>query len=102
MIRWCGLLFLVLVGLVLSYCHPALAQRVCGLRADILDTIRESHNEIVVAGGISEGGMLMEVLASESGTWTIISTTPQRVTCVLSSGYGWQHPIDIRSPFRNP
>jgi hypothetical protein len=39
---------------------------------------------------VTATGSLLEVLASPSGTWTIIVTIPNGPTCLVSSGEGWR------------
>lgn len=63
----------------------------CGARHSILTQLYMSHQEQPVAIGLTGNGNVVEVLASEGGkTWTIITTGPGGLTCVVQTGEHWQ------------
>ena len=39
--------------------------------------------------GLTESGAVLEVLASTVGSWTILITRPDGVSCVVTSGEAW-------------
>ncbi|MDP7547755.1 MAG: hypothetical protein QGF20_10715 [Alphaproteobacteria bacterium] len=39
---------------------------------------------------MSSNGTVVEVLASESGSWTIILTKPNGASCVVATGQAWE------------
>ena len=44
-----------------------------------------------MAVGVTNKGALVEVLTSaDGGTWTIIVTTPQGMSCLVAAGEGWR------------
>lgn len=63
----------------------------CNARQVILDTLASKYQERPVNMGITSNGGLLEVLASPSGSWTIIVTIPGGPTCMVSSGEGWRN-----------
>jgi len=67
----------------------ATAQVVCGKRAEILAGFAMAYHEVQSAIGITEGGGLIEVLVSPSGTWTMVVTKPGGLTCVIGTGRDW-------------
>ncbi len=70
---------------------PALAQQQCTERDKVLKRLASKYQEVPVAMGISTAGGLVEVLTSEkTGTWTIIVTNPQGISCLVASGEGWR------------
>ena len=70
---------------------PATASRpYCGPRQALLESLARSHDERPVSLGVTSGGALLEVLASPTGSWTILVTIPGGPTCMVSSGQGWR------------
>ena len=71
---------------------PALAQlQACYPRATLLSHLAKKYQEAPIAGGITNQGGLVEVLADpKSNTWTIIVTTPQGMSCLVAAGEGWR------------
>ena len=43
-----------------------------------------------VSLGLSLDGRVVEVLKSPGGTWTIIMTSPNGVSCLLIAGQDWE------------
>jgi len=71
--------------------RPALAQQVpCGERDKILSKLGKDYAEQPVSLGLSSNGTLVEVLASKSGSWTMIYTMPNGGTCVIATGQSWE------------
>jgi len=69
----------------------AAAQPQCNDRKQILDLLAKKYQEAPVASGVTNNGGLVEVLTNaKGGTWTIIVTTPQGVSCLVAAGEGWR------------
>ncbi|MFQ6016957.1 MAG: hypothetical protein ACE5KF_02070 [Kiloniellaceae bacterium] len=66
--------------------HPV----VCSPRYQLLERLKLRYGEQRTAFGITLDGRLVEVLASPSGSWTILVTYPGGQTCVMAAGDGWQ------------
>ena len=79
---------LLLVGGLFS--TPAAAQRVCGDRGSIAGKLEFNYSEGPVAMGLSMDGSVIEVFASNSGSFTILKTHPSGVTCVIVTGENWE------------
>lgn len=70
---------------------PASAQMVCGERASIVSQLEERYGESRRSIGLQEGRGIVEVWASdETGTWSIVITTPQGMTCLMAAGEAFQ------------
>ena len=69
---------------------PATAQMVCSERDKFLKHLGEGYSEAPVAMGLASNGTVLEVLASTKGTWTIILTKPNGLSCVVASGEAWE------------
>ena len=78
----------VLVPLLLS---TNVSAQACDERKRVLDNLFRSYSEIVVAQGLAANGNMFEVLSSENGeTWTVISTSPNGISCLLAAGEDWE------------
>lgn len=79
------------LGLLLTLlATPALAQGPCVDRSDFLKHLAGTYDELPVAMGLTSRGAVLEVTVSEGGSWTIIITKPDGMTCGLAAGIGWE------------
>ena len=81
---------LILAAVLAVFSWPAQAQTVCSTRAYFVAELRAQHKETPVAMGLVTNGNVLEVLASEKGTWTILVTRPNGVSCVVAVGDSWE------------
>ena len=70
---------------------PAQAQIACGTRDSVIETIKGKYGEVWRGAGLSGPTAIFEIWASDAwpGTWTILLTTPNGLTCVMAEGDGW-------------
>lgn len=83
------MLALMFISALLS-ARPALAQQACGDRTAILDNLAGQYSEAPQAMGLSADGTVVEVLVSSSGSWTILISHPNRVSCLAATGEHWE------------
>ncbi|MFQ5565514.1 MAG: hypothetical protein ACE5EU_04045 [Paracoccaceae bacterium] len=70
---------------------PAHAQMVCGKRTDMVRQLSEKYGETRRSLGLAEGRGVVELFASEeTGTWTILMTSPQGTACMMAAGQAFQ------------
>lgn len=69
---------------------PPPGQMVCGERQHLVSHLGRAYSEAPSNLGLAATGDLLEVLTSESGTWTILITQPNGVTCVVAAGESWE------------
>ena len=72
----------------LAYAPAAEAQIVCGERAKVAEALKKGHAESPVSMGLSSLGAVVEVFASANGSWTIVMTRPNGMSCLLAAGEG--------------
>ena len=77
-------------SLLAVFATPAFAQMVCGPRPSILSNLARIYAEEPVAIGLAANGEVVELLSSESGSWTILATRPNGVACILLGGEAWE------------
>ena len=71
--------------------EAAQAQMVCGKRADMVRHLSEQYGETRRSMGLAEGRGVVELYASEeTGTWTILITSPQGTACMMAAGRAFQ------------
>ncbi len=61
----------------------------CGKRGDFIEYLRTAYDESPVTRGLTVDGKVLEILASDRGTWTIIVTAPSGETCGIAAGEAW-------------
>jgi hypothetical protein len=75
-----------------SFAHPpaALAQPVCGSHQSITENLEKSYSEAPVSMGITSGGGIIEAFSSPKGTWTLVITQPNGMSCLIAAGQDWE------------
>lgn len=68
----------------------ALADGLCGLRGEFVAALRHGYGEITVGHGLMADGRLVEFFLSDSGSFTIIATTPGGISCAVAAGRHWE------------
>ena len=82
----------VAVGLLVSlFVTPAEAQARCAPRPVVIERLARGYGETRRSVGLAANNALVEVFASDqSGSWTIISTAPGGLTCLVASGQSFE------------
>ena len=62
----------------------------CGERTALVDQLKGKYAEQPKAIGLAANGSVLEILTAVSGSWTVIVTTPQGITCLLAAGKHWE------------
>jgi hypothetical protein len=71
----------------------------CAQRDNIVNTLDAQYKESPRAVGLVSKEAVLEVFVSESGSWTLVVTNPQGLSCVLAAGQSWEEiPISSRLP----
>ncbi len=91
---------IVALGAALAIAAP------CAERTEFLAYLDDKYEEAPISMGLMADGRVIEVLASEKGTWTIIVTKASGESCGFASGAAWMMkspPADIgRVRLRRP
>ena len=68
---------------------PALAA-ICATRESLVVRLEALFQETLTARGLQSGNALIEVFASkETGSYTILMTRPDGISCIMSAGSHW-------------
>ncbi len=93
----------VFAALMLAIGTQAQAQTACGKRADMVRVLDKEYGETRRGGGLSGPTAIFEIWASEAtGSWTILVTAPNGLTCIMAVGTGWHDDAGEWSPTGNP
>ncbi len=84
---------LLTVGTVLMasvVATPAFAQMVCGNHEDIKKRLETGYQEVPTGMGLAGNGGVIELFTSEKGTFTIVLTRPNGMSCLMAVGENWE------------
>jgi hypothetical protein len=63
----------------------------CANHDSMKSYLQDKFAEVPVSVGLQADGRLLQVFASEqSGTWSIVATTPGGLSCIVAVGEAWQ------------
>ncbi len=78
-------------AVALTAANAADAQQNCAPRAAVVEQLGKRYGETRQTIGLGQENFVFETFAStESGTWTIVVTLPNGVTCLVASGTGFE------------
>jgi len=80
----------LLIGLS-ALSAPANAQQtICGERGDVASKLMERYKEAPTSMGLANSGSMVEIFSSDDGTFTIVMTHPNGMSCLVAAGEGWE------------
>jgi hypothetical protein len=85
-----ALLALIPSASIAAPAEPPAAGQICDQRHVIVASLAEQYGEAVQSIGLDNGGNLLEIFASDRGSWTAILTTPHGRTCVVAAGEAFE------------
>lgn len=78
---------------------PVTAGTPCGMRDKVIAKLQADYSEQLTAGGYQTSKSVMEVWTStENGTFTVLLTNPNGVSCIVATGTGWFQAERIAEP----
>ncbi len=93
----------VFAALMVAIGTQARAQTACGKRADMVRVLDENYGEVRRGRGLAGPTAIIEIWVSEAtGTWTILKTMPNGLTCVVAVGTAWHDDASGLTPTGNP
>ena len=79
----------ILMGGGLIATGASAQEQVCGERNMIVHQLETKHGEFRQSAGLQDNMIVVEVFASEQGTWTILFTKPTGISCFMAVGKAW-------------
>ncbi len=68
----------------------------CGKRETIVQVLEQTHGEVFAGGGIETEERIYEVWTSDAdGSWTILMTKADGVSCVMAAGTDWREGVTV-------
>ena len=64
-------------------------QMACNKSEVVLKMLQDKYKEQAVGGGVTPGGGHIRLFVSETASFTVILTSPEGVSCVLTGGDDW-------------
>ncbi len=66
-------------------------QTVCGDRSEFVFKLQNGYAEKPVSLGLTLNGSMIEVFASDNGTFSVLVTKPGGTSCMVAAGENWQN-----------
>ncbi|MEM1199506.1 MAG: hypothetical protein AAGI06_09375 [Pseudomonadota bacterium] len=87
-----SLLATMMVAGVLSFSYtvPAHAAMACGPHKKLTKALTGKYKEARKGLGLVASRRVMEVFVSESGSWTLVMTDLNGVSCIIAAGHSWE------------
>jgi hypothetical protein len=86
-----GVAAAALAAAVPAAADPLTAQPACQSRDDISQLLTQRFDEVPSALGLQSNGDLIQVFVSKDGkTWTMVTTRPDGISCIVALGQHWQ------------
>lgn len=73
-----------------------LGMAMCGERDQVLSELDQQFSEKPMAVGQVDGNAVVEILVSDSGSWTILATGIDGKSCIVSAGEGFESTMIVR------
>lgn len=75
----------------LALAPPAQARTVCAERSIIVERLEGKFHESYQGAGLQSATSLLEIWSSdETGSWTMLLSHADGISCVVASGTSWQ------------
>ena len=58
----------------------------CAPRSELVEVLTSHHSKSRKSHGLAVNGSVIETFAAEDGTWTILVTRPDGISCMLADG----------------
>ena len=72
------------------------AQANCAARDAVVDKLAVKYGEAFGGGGLQSAESIFEVwISQEKGTWTILMTRADGVSCIMASGTNWREGLKV-------
>ena len=79
-----------------ALCENMSAMSMCGDRDQVVADLQQIYREAPMAVGQVDGNAVVEIFASDNGSWTILATGTDGVSCIISAGEGFESTTLVR------
>jgi len=81
----------LVVACLTAFAADVQAQLPCAKRTELITHLFGKYKEGPVSFGTANGNILVEIFASETGTFTVIATQNSGLSCIIAAGRDWQN-----------
>lgn len=78
------------LGSLCAASSDAAAQASCGPRDQLVKLLADQYKEDPVGIGLAQPGQVLEVFASQGGSWSMVMTMPDGKACLIAAGDNWE------------
>lgn len=90
----------VTCAIALSHPQVAAARPNCSSHADVRQVLADRFGETQQRVGTNQAGQIVEIYASfQTGSWTLVITIPEGVSCLAASGHNYASDFAVAQPF---
>jgi hypothetical protein len=68
----------------------------CGKRDQVVNELSKQYDESPMAVGMVDRNAVVEIFVSETGSWTILATGTDGMSCIVSAGEGFESTTRVR------
>lgn len=90
-------IFLIAIAMLLIPVKLAEAGGHCNTKEIVAALLLKNLQEVPISIALEHSKNLVQVFASKTGTWTLVVTTPQGISCITGGGENW---FLIENPFK--
>ncbi len=72
---------------------------VCGERTALVGQLKGKYSELPKSMGLAANGSVLEILTAKTGTWTVLVTSPQGITCLIAAGEHWEDMEQLKADY---
>ena len=70
------------------------AQTACAQRDTVVEKLQGNYGEVFAGGGLQNSSSVFEIwFSEEKGTWTILMTRSNGMSCIMASGTNWREAL---------
>ncbi len=81
---------IIIVAMAVFVSGVSVAEGICGGRKAALEYLQRQYQERPRALGLAANARVVELLVAKTGSWTILVTRPDGISCVVASGEAWE------------
>ena len=92
-------LSLGIAGMFWAAQHATAQTTSCAAREMVVARLADRYGESRQGIGLGQDNSVLELYASpETGTWTILVTLPNGLSCLVASGEAWERVAEVLTP----
>ena len=77
-------------ALTLGFSLPAESRIACGPHSKLTKALTGKYKEIRKGLGLVASQRVLEVYASPDGSWTVVMTDLNGISCIIATGHSWE------------